>query len=122
MEVRYDSDQDLTLILAKEEEILLIREQTGDFFNNPLKGVCKTLEAYVFLAYSLDKSNILTSNILTSAKNMEGLGKILIPDPALRGHPWLINLSDEGIKHLRSGWDYGIRYNGSNKLFIKGLN
>lgn len=114
MEVRYDSGQDLTLILSREEKRDLTEKLTGEFHEASIKGVSHDLKAYLYLAYSRDNSGIFKNS-----RNLDGkMGKIAIPKP---GTPdaWLINLSDEGIRHLRSGWNYGVRYNGSSKLFIR---
>ena len=114
MEVKYDQSQDITLILNKVNKALLTKEKTKDFFESPLKGFSKTLEAYVFLAYSSD-----SSGVFSEAEDMERMGRIVIPEPDEKGSPWLINLSDEGIRHLGNGWNHGIRYDGSSKLFIQ---
>ena len=113
MKVRYDSSQDITLRLTKEEEKDLTEKLTEEFHDTFIRGVSHDLQAYVYLAHSRDNSGILKNS-----RDLDGrTGRILIPEP---GTPdaWLINLSDEGIRHLRSGWNYGVRYNGSSKLFI----
>jgi len=114
MDVRYDSCQDITLILTEEEKIILTEKFTAEFYENPIRGSSSALQANIYLAHSMDNSGIFKNS-----NNLDGRGRILIPNPDLRADPWLINLSDEGIRHLRNGWNYGIRYNGSNKLFIR---
>ncbi|MFH1310973.1 MAG: hypothetical protein ABIH65_01050 [Nanoarchaeota archaeon] len=116
MKVIYDSAQDLTLMINKIDKILLLKEKTRNFFDLSLKGFSKTLEAYVFLAYTLDEARVL---YIENSRAIENMGRIVIPEPDNKGLPWLIGLSDEGKAFLEDGWNYGIRYNGSNKLFIK---
>lgn len=127
MEVKYDSSQDITLILENEEVEALAKGPTEYFSeihttSKPkgkeercyilLRGLCKELGVYFFLGYSRD-----LEGIFEDVTDMEGFGKILIPDT--EEFPWYINLSQEGYEHFQRGWPNGIRYDGSNKLFIK---
>jgi len=114
MKVKYDKSQDLTLIITNEEKRGLLEHKIRDIYSNPIKGKCLELEAYVFLAYSEDKAGILSN-----ANNLDGKGKILIPKSSISGDPWIINLSEKGKDYLETGWQNGIRYDGSSKLFIK---
>ncbi len=113
MEVRYDSDQDLTLTLTREEEKDLTSRLTEEFHETFIRGTSSVLGVYVYLAHSMD-----SSGILKNSRDLDGMGRIVIPEPGTPD-PWLINLSDKGIEHLRNGWNYGVRYNGSNKLFVR---
>ena len=121
LQVVYDQAQDLTLVLNKVDKILLLSEKTKCFYDCALRGFCKTLEANVFLAYTSDTDGIIyfTENSYAISRDLEGMGRIVIPNPENRGSPWLIGLSDNGKDFLGRGWPFGIRYNGSNKLFIK---
>ncbi|MDD5700139.1 MAG: hypothetical protein PHH00_03020 [Candidatus Nanoarchaeia archaeon] len=113
MNVIYDRSQDLTLTLSKEEKRLLVQRKTRDFYDNPLRGICPELEAYVYLAYSFDEGHCLAN-----AEDIEGLGRIHVPHADFPKYPWLVNLSGRGVRFLEQGWNHGVRYNGSNKLFI----
>ena len=121
LQVIYNQARDLTLILNRVDKILLTKEKTINFLDLALRGFCRALEAYVFLAYSRDISGVLyiPRNSSSTANDLERMGRIVIPGPEDKGNPWLIGLSNEGVKFLEDGWPYGIRYNGSNKLFIK---
>lgn len=120
MEVKYDDSQDLTLILTQEEKRLLLGKRTADFWENPLIGSSNILKARVYLANSYDSYGVLCS---MNARDLDArIGAIVIPDSENKGYPWLINLSKKGAKHLEEGWEPSIRYNGSNKLFIKVTN
>lgn len=127
MEVKYDSSQDITLILEDEEVKALQRGPAEHFYKVHtssegknqdgryyilLKGLCRELGVFFFLGYSDDPDRSFEN-----AMDMEGFGRISIPDT--KEYPWLINLSQEGYEHFQRGWPNGIRYDGSSKLFIK---
>jgi len=122
MKVRYDEGRDLTLTLTDEENEMLFSGPTM-FFDDMhvgseelvdgrhyilLRGIIRGLGEYVFLGCSKE--------VLGGASDF-GMGKIVIPD----GGTWLINLNDEGLRHYKDGWESGVRYDGSHKLFIKGV-
>ena len=127
MEVKYDSSNDITLVLEDEEVNALQRGPTKYFYelNTPseaknqderyyilLKGLCRELGVFFFLGYSDD-----SEGSFEDAMDMEGFGRISIPDT--KEYPWCINLSQRGYEHFQNGWSNGVRYDGSNKLFIK---
>ncbi|MDD5192127.1 MAG: hypothetical protein PHH54_00880 [Candidatus Nanoarchaeia archaeon] len=127
MQVKYDNDQDITLFLTAEESNALEKGPTkhfADIHNSSknldkdgkgyilLRGTCMELRTYFFLGYGKDPGGFFKN-----ASDMEGLGKILIPES--ENSSWYINLSEKGFEHFQKGWPHGIRYNGSNKLFIK---
>jgi len=115
MDVKYDSVQDLTLTLSWNEWALLLGRKTRHFYDNSVRGVSSELEAYVFLAYSYDDGHFFAN-----AGNIDNnLGQILIPNADFLRNPWLVNLSDKGVRFLLNGWPHGARYNGSSKLFIR---
>jgi len=115
MEVKYDSSNDITLVLEDEEVNALQRGPTKYFYERYyilLKGLCRELGVFFFLGYSDD-----SEGSFEDAMDMEGFGRISIPDT--KEYPWCINLSQRGYEHFQNGWSNGVRYDGSNKLFIK---
>ncbi len=133
MEVRYDPSQDITLILTAEESSILRTAHPTNYYSDihvsstkvdpathkhylRFKGLCKGLCAYFLLGYSKDNKGIFEN----ASELDNDIGKILIPDPNEKGSSWMINLSIEGLNYLKRGWPYGVRYNGSNKLFVIG--
>jgi hypothetical protein len=116
MNVRYNSVLDLTLTLRWDERVWLLDRKTRHFHDHSLRGVVPELDAYLFLAHSFDDGHLLAN----AEEIGNNLGRILIPSADLPKSPWLINLSDKGVKFLENEWPYGVRYDGSHKLFIFG--
>jgi hypothetical protein len=121
MKVKYDSDQDITLRLTEEEHRAILSGPTQNFYalhvasGNKilLKGTSRELRIFFFLGYSLE-------SMLSGQELDNEMGTISIPNP-MRSEdmfPWIINLSQKGIEHYKKGWPYGVRYEGSHKLFI----
>ena len=132
MKIRYDPSQDITLFLSEEEhEVLLSLKGPTKAFHDihtvpykieprtkeieiPFKGISHELKAYIFLGYSHNKNEVFEN----ADKLEDRLGEISIS--SLDSYPWKINLSKKGVKYYQEGWSHGMRYNGTNKLFIKG--
>ena len=127
MKARYDSSQDITLILSEEERDVLFLAPTSNFFDIHVSSertdltnrhylllttMCEELASKIFLGYTLNEEDLFRNAL----KIENGFGKINIPEEA--GIPWIINLSREGIEFARKGWSHGARYNGNSKLFI----
>jgi hypothetical protein len=129
MKVKFStSSQDIDVFLTQQEFDNLIKQRNPEYLDNPwtnpMRGVIKELDAYIFIAYSEDRSRFISNEDTPNFKYIDSRPEITkeqgmeIMSPAHPGNPYYINLRDKAIQWIKRERSLRIRKPGGSKLGI----
>ncbi|MFH1823524.1 MAG: hypothetical protein ABH817_02315 [archaeon] len=129
MKIKFStSSQDLDIFLSENEFKNLIREKTKEYhenpWTNPLRGVIRELNAYVFVAYSEDESRFISNEDTPEFKYIDSRPGVVrevgveVLLPTELGHPYYINLRDEAIIKIKREKYVRVRVPGGSKVGV----